>query len=87
MTRQGPFGQHFGQQPIGRFVAHTEFAKLQYAESRKPLKLDNFLLLCLETTQLWAISRISNAYSLRRGRRLPPTSEVKELQFVIVIVI
>jgi hypothetical protein len=31
------------------------------------------------------ISRISNAYSLRRGRRLPPTSEVKELQFVIVI--
>jgi hypothetical protein len=30
------------------------------------------------------ISRISNAYSLRGGRRLPPTSEVKELQFVIV---
>jgi hypothetical protein len=30
------------------------------------------------------ISRISNAYSLRRGRRLPPTSEVNEFQFVIV---
>jgi hypothetical protein len=29
------------------------------------------------------ISRISNAYSLSR---LPPTSEVEELQFVIVIV-
>jgi hypothetical protein len=28
-----------------------------------------------------------NAYSLRRGRRLPPTSEVEEWQFVIVIVI
>jgi hypothetical protein len=27
---------------------------------------------------------ISNAYSLGRGRRLPPTSEVEELQFVIV---
>jgi hypothetical protein len=33
------------------------------------------------------VSRISNAYSLRRGRRRPPTLEVKELQFVIVIVI
>jgi hypothetical protein len=32
------------------------------------------------------ISRISNPYSLRRGRRQPPTSEVEELQFVIVIV-
>jgi hypothetical protein len=32
------------------------------------------------------VSRISNAYSLRRGRRQPPTSEVKELQFIIVIV-
>jgi hypothetical protein len=31
------------------------------------------------------VSRISNAYSLRRGRRQPPTSEVKELQFIIVI--
>jgi hypothetical protein len=31
------------------------------------------------------ISRISNAYSLRQGRRRPPTSEVEELQFVIVI--
>jgi hypothetical protein len=30
------------------------------------------------------VSRISNAYSLRQGRRLPPTSEVEELQFVIV---
>jgi hypothetical protein len=29
---------------------------------------------------------ISNAYSLRQGRRQSPTSEVKELQFVIVIV-
>jgi hypothetical protein len=33
------------------------------------------------------ISRISNAYSHRRGRRLPPTLEVEVLQFVIVIVI
>jgi hypothetical protein len=33
-----------------------------------------------------AISRISNAYSLRRGRRQPPTSEVEELQLVLVIV-
>jgi hypothetical protein len=32
------------------------------------------------------ISRISNAYSLRRGRRLPSKLEVKELQIVIVIV-
>jgi hypothetical protein len=32
------------------------------------------------------ICRISNAYSLRQGRRLPPISEVEELQFVIVIV-
>jgi hypothetical protein len=32
------------------------------------------------------ISRISNAYSLRLGRRLPPTSECEELQFVIVTV-
>jgi hypothetical protein len=32
------------------------------------------------------VSRISNAYSLRRGRRLPPTSEVEELHFVIVII-
>jgi hypothetical protein len=32
------------------------------------------------------ISRISNAYSLWQGRRLPPTSEVKELQFVTVMV-
>jgi hypothetical protein len=32
------------------------------------------------------VSRISNAYSLRQGRRQPPTSEVKELQFIIVIV-
>jgi hypothetical protein len=31
------------------------------------------------------ISHITNAYSLRRGRRLPPTSEVEELQFVIVM--
>jgi hypothetical protein len=31
------------------------------------------------------VSRISNAYSLRRGRRQPPASEVEELQFVIVI--
>jgi hypothetical protein len=32
------------------------------------------------------VSRISNAYSLRRRRRQPPTSEVEELQFIIVIV-
>jgi hypothetical protein len=32
------------------------------------------------------VSRISNAYSLRRGRRQPPTAEVEELQFIIVIV-
>jgi hypothetical protein len=32
------------------------------------------------------ISGISNAYSLRQGRRLPPTSEAEELQFVILIV-
>jgi hypothetical protein len=32
------------------------------------------------------VSRISNAYSLRGGRRQPPTSEVEELQFIIVIV-
>jgi hypothetical protein len=31
------------------------------------------------------ISCISNAYSLRQGRRLPPTLEVEELQLVIVI--
>jgi hypothetical protein len=31
------------------------------------------------------ISRMSNAYSLRPGRRLPPTSEVEKLQFVIVM--
>jgi hypothetical protein len=31
-------------------------------------------------------SRLSNAYSLRQGRRLPPTSENKELKFTIVIV-
>jgi hypothetical protein len=29
---------------------------------------------------------MSNAYSLRQGRILPPTSEVKELQLLIVIV-
>jgi hypothetical protein len=28
------------------------------------------------------VSRISNSYSLRQGRRQPPTSEVKELQFI-----
>jgi hypothetical protein len=33
------------------------------------------------------VSPISNAYSLRQGRRQPPTSEVEELQFIIVIVI
>jgi hypothetical protein len=32
------------------------------------------------------VSRISFAYSLRGGRRQPPTSEVEELQFLIVIV-
>jgi hypothetical protein len=32
------------------------------------------------------LSHISNAYSLRQGRRQPPTTEVKELQFVIVFV-
>jgi hypothetical protein len=32
------------------------------------------------------VNRISNAYSLRRRRRQPPTSEVEELQFIIVIV-
>jgi hypothetical protein len=32
------------------------------------------------------INRISNAYSLRQGRRQPPTLEVEELQFAIVIV-
>jgi hypothetical protein len=32
------------------------------------------------------ISHKSNAYSLGRGRRQPPTLEVKELQFVIVVV-
>jgi hypothetical protein len=37
----------------------------------------------MEDGTIW---RISDAYSLRRGRRQPPTSEVKELQFVIVIV-
>jgi hypothetical protein len=31
------------------------------------------------------ISRLSNAYSLRQGRRLTSTSEVEELQYVIVI--
>jgi hypothetical protein len=30
------------------------------------------------------VSRISNAYSLRQGRRQPPTSEVEELQCIIV---
>jgi hypothetical protein len=33
------------------------------------------------------ISRVCTAYSIRHGRRLPPTLEVKELPFVIVIVI
>jgi hypothetical protein len=32
------------------------------------------------------ISRISNAYSFRQGRRLPPTLVVEEMQFIIVIV-
>jgi hypothetical protein len=32
------------------------------------------------------VSRISNAYTLRRGKRQPPTSEVEELQCIIVIV-
>jgi hypothetical protein len=36
---------------------------------------------------VYGVSRISNAYSLRRGRRQPPTSEVEELQFIILIVI
>jgi hypothetical protein len=31
-------------------------------------------------------SRMNNVYSLRQGRRLPPTPEVEELQFSIVIV-
>jgi hypothetical protein len=31
-------------------------------------------------------SHTSNASSLRRGKRLPPTSEVEELQFVFVTV-
>jgi hypothetical protein len=31
------------------------------------------------------ISRISNAYKLRQGRKLPSTLEVEELQFVIEI--
>jgi hypothetical protein len=31
------------------------------------------------------IRHISDAYSLRRGRRQPPTSEAEELQFVIVM--
>jgi hypothetical protein len=39
--------------------------------------------------QLWQMedgpmSSISNTYSFRRGRRQPPTSEVKELQFAIL---
>jgi hypothetical protein len=32
------------------------------------------------------VSHVGNAYSLRQGRRLAPTLEVKELQFVIVVV-
>jgi hypothetical protein len=49
-----------------------------------------FALYCLlveeDLMEDGTISRISNAYSLRQRRRLPPTSEVKELQFVIEIV-
>jgi hypothetical protein len=34
------------------------------------------------------ISHIRHAFSLRRGRRQPPTSEIeKKMQFVIVIVV
>jgi hypothetical protein len=32
------------------------------------------------------ISCVSNVNQLRRGRRLPPTLEVKELEFVIGII-
>jgi hypothetical protein len=39
-----------------------------------------------DLTEDGTISRISDAYSLKQGRRLPPTSEVKKLQFVIAIV-
>jgi hypothetical protein len=47
----------------------------------------NHQLVAEDLVEDGTISRISNAYSLRRGRRLPPTSEVKELQFLIAIVI
>jgi hypothetical protein len=33
------------------------------------------------------LSCISNAYLLRQGRRLPPTLEVEELQFVFVQIV
>jgi hypothetical protein len=51
----------------------------------------NHQLVAEDLMEKETISRISNAYSLRRGRRneclrLPPTLEVEELQFVIVIV-
>jgi hypothetical protein len=41
----------------------------------------------LYVQKIWrggAVGRVSNAYSLRRGRRLPPTSRVEELKAVIV---
>jgi hypothetical protein len=47
----------------------------------------SMFLLGKDLTEDGTISRIRNAYSLRRGRRLPPIPEVKELQFLIVIVI
>jgi hypothetical protein len=47
---------------------------------------DNHQLVAEDVMEDETISRISNAYSLRWGRWLPTTTEVEELQFVIVIV-
>jgi hypothetical protein len=46
-----------------------------------------FQLVAEDLTEDGTLSRISDAYSIRRENRLPPSSEVEELQFVIVIVI
>jgi hypothetical protein len=50
------------------------------------LQLANHQLVAEDLMEDGTISHISNAYSLGQGRRLPPTSEVKELQSIIVFV-
>jgi hypothetical protein len=45
----------------------------------------NHQLVAEDLTEDGNISRISNACSLRQGRSLPPTPEVEELKFVVLI--